>query len=391
MTPLNEPLYEALERVFRHVEIVDQGVPAHVRHTPDWHRGGRQSAEVMGGEYYKVSCPFCGDTRKRLWFNHHWNVRDRKSRSDMLHLVVCYNEHCVDSRQKQLELRDLVFGGRPVTDEAVLLQPKDEKPQEVQREIKLPGPRVPITDRKHALDAIIDLEERNFDLQELHDRWGVYYSLTCSDCSPPLFGGRIVFPVIHVQSSFKSDSCEPVVVGWQARAIEPLHENEPKYLTAKGMRKSHYLYGLSAAIDTTGPLVLCEGATDVWRLGTNAVAIFGKDLSRQQLALFAKYGVGRPVVVFLDADAAEGSKKAAQKIRDEKRRADDNSRVAIVELPVGRNDVGDCSRGEAWRAVAAALNVSFGKLSVDWRDLGPVRQPPEFESRKRKKRKVAAR
>ena len=64
---------------------------------------------VQYGETYKVSCPFCSDTRQRLWINHHWGVRDEKTNDDLLHLAHCFNDDCINTREVQKELHAMVF------------------------------------------------------------------------------------------------------------------------------------------------------------------------------------------------------------------------------------------------------------------------------------------
>ena len=50
------------------------------------------------GEYYTVSCPWCTDTRKRLYINHRWGLKDPETGSLNLHLAHCFNEGCSAAR-----------------------------------------------------------------------------------------------------------------------------------------------------------------------------------------------------------------------------------------------------------------------------------------------------
>lgn len=370
--PLNPALYEALERVFGDVVVSSPGDVGYVSHYPNWHRGGKPKAEVEGGEYYRVSCKFCSDTRKRLWFNYRWGVRDPKSGSDMLHLVTCYNERCVDSRRQQERLRDMLFRFRlpMLPDASAQMKPVHQKTPP----IPLPCNLIPITDEDRAEDARLDLEDRGFDLIELWERWRVFYCPKSDDPAPAI-NYRIVIPVYGLRHVVKTNEDAVVLMGWQARAIEPVGEDEPKYLTAKGMKKSSLLYGLTAAVDCSGPVIVCEGPTDVWRLGVNGVALFGKDMSERQCHLLVRYCRRRPVVVFLDRDAPEHANKIARRIRVAKKASDDEAEVVIARPPKGCDDVGDCTRRQAWRQIAKALGVSLSTLKIPLETLPEPRHP----------------
>lgn len=374
MDALNQKLYDALNRVFGHVEITSQGDPGQISYWPNWDRGGRKEAQVTGGEYYKVSCPFCSDTRKRLWFNYRWGLRDPDTGSDMLFLVNCYNESCVGNREKQEQLRDMLgtdnWGNLPA-------RPRFNNRVEKPPKIELPNGLVPITDEQQASDARWDLEDRNFDIQELWERWRVFYC-SSSGSPPPKLHQRIVIPVYGLRRKIaKSSRFAIALEGWQARAIEPLHEGAPKYLTAKGMRKSQLLYGITSAVESQGPVVICEGPTDVWRLRTNAVALFGKDLSDYQRNLLVHRFEGRPLVVFLDRDAKDEAIGVVRRIRSERGALGDKAPVAAAHPPSHREDVGDCTWREAWGRIAESLGTTLADLQLSRNSKRPVRHPVE--------------
>ena len=46
------------------------------------------------------------------------------------------------------------------------------------------------------------------------------------------------------------------------------------YFTAPGRNKSCLLDGIERARQSTGPVLICKGTTDVWRAGKDAVAFF---------------------------------------------------------------------------------------------------------------------
>ena len=131
-----------------------------------------------------------------------------------------------------------------------------------------------------------------------------------------------------------------------------------KYLSAAGMAKSKLLYGLPQASYSRGPLVIVEGASDVWRLRTNALALLGKSLSDTQRSLICRWFAHRPLVVFLDRDAGDEALKHLRAC------AGHLAPVVVATLPDGRKDVGECTRAEAWDAVAASLGKPLAELDL---------------------------
>ena len=81
MVVLNPQLYNALKDTFSEVGVTKPGEKAMVSHVPIWiNERPRLNVKVDGGEYYKViNCPFCGDKRRRLHFNHLCGTHDDKT------------------------------------------------------------------------------------------------------------------------------------------------------------------------------------------------------------------------------------------------------------------------------------------------------------------------
>jgi DNA primase len=124
------------------------------------------------------------------------------------------------------------------------------------------------------------------------------------------------------------------------------------------MKKSRLLYGLPAALNTAGPVVVVEGVTDVWRLGTNAVAIFGKTLSMNQRDLILRHFACREIVVFLDADATQDAGNAWSALHSARAASSDVTPVVVVRPPAGLKDVGECDREDAWKWIKSALTAA---------------------------------
>jgi hypothetical protein len=351
---------------------------------PSYYRGGRLQVSVSGGEYYKVNCPFCGDTRKRLQFNYLWGTLDQRTRRRLLHLVICFNEDCLRNRARQLELWDrLCAVNTPIRRRARCVQPiattRAPVPVRPPRLWDLNEPLPPEGNRpcgQRIAEAAAReyLAGRGFDPDELDERWGVWFARS-SYVPRPAFRDRLVIPVYTLGPGGQSSGGQsPIVLaGWQARLVGEPTGDEPKYLTMAGMRKSALLYGLPQAVETVGPLVVCEGVSDVWRLGINSVAVFGNTVSDQQRGLLLAHFANRPIVILFDREstpeAEEKTRAKAQTAASRLRRArsvkGDSSPVVIASPPEGRKDVGECSFEEAWTCVAAALRRTPSSLIVE--------------------------
>lgn len=360
MRPLNPRLYEVLVCVFGTVRVTNEGMPRQVSHRPNWHRRGKLRAEqVTAGEQYFVACPFCHDRRGRLSFSHCWGVRDHVTGDDNLHLVHCFNEDCVKTRETQLELKKMLgldAHARPqemavpalgIAGSLPTASPSDRQ--------MLPENLVPIDELARGDAAAAYLTERGFDLRYLRSHWQVSYC-DQSSAPPPTFANRIVIPVY----SSVGENCQcnsGTLAGWYARAIGAAGCS-PKYLGCAGMKKSQLLYGLPIALESQGPLVICEGPTDVWRLQSNAVALFGKIASETQLRKIAMLAGERPVVLFLDADARSEAELLRRRLRA-LLSSRSSSLVAIADLPAGVKDPGDCTTEQAWEQVKKALRGPY--------------------------------
>ncbi|MBM4005803.1 MAG: hypothetical protein FJ295_21375 [Planctomycetes bacterium] len=352
--PLNPRLYKALQRVFGHIGIANAGMPFRVRRRESPLCPGRLlSTPISSGEYYCVSCPDCRDTRKRLWINHTWGVRDPETDDDHLYLIHCFNESCFRTRERQERLYDKLFpfnyNARMRLCELTMAATSNEPVSVEPVTATLPEPHLSITDP--ACQAACDyLASRGFDPDEIAKWWGVGFVFE-SPVGHYTLRQRLLIPIYTLTPNLDR-APEHVLAGWQARAITDFANDGPKYLSMAGMRKSHVLYGLPEAVATTSPIIIVEGVTDAWRFGSNAVATLGKSISPAQVQLLLRHFRGRPIGVMYDADAVMEGRIVTSKIRQARREWSDTSPVMEVPVPVGRKDAGECSREELWAAVA---------------------------------------
>jgi hypothetical protein len=209
--------------------------------------------------------------------------------------------------------------------------------------------------------AVRYLVDRRFDVAELARLWNVRH---VSGWSQTPAANRIVIPIYRPTRLFDlAGATNPLMLaGWQARFVGEPAPSIPKYLFPSNFQKARVLYGLPEAVRSTGPVYLCEGPTDVWRIGPGAVAPFGKQLSRDQLLLLVHHFSGRPVVVLFDDGASEDAERVFRDLRNARSIGEGDNRVVLGQLPSGREDPADCAREELWQCAAAALNAAVEEV-----------------------------
>lgn len=118
--------------------------------------------------------------------------------------------------------------------------------------------------------------------------------------------------------------------------------NACKWKNSPGFEAAHYLYNLWFArphIIETSTIVIVEGPGDVWRLEEagikNSVAIFGTELSEEQISLLES-SWAMNVVVLMDNDLA--GKHAAEGIKQKLQRT---HRLYFPTMSGDGNDIGD--------------------------------------------------
>ncbi|MFN3982423.1 MAG: hypothetical protein ACK4SA_18760, partial [Caldilinea sp.] len=285
---LNPVLYARLQRVFGDVEIANEGqgmIGVLQRDVRGVFFGMRHA-----GEYYRVSCPFCYDTRKRLWIHHRWGVGpDPPLNNPMWWAAVCFNEDCLSRFANLKRLVEMVQADDATYRHSVILSGDT---QIALREVGDPGVCVPITQLPEEHQAVRYLASRGFDVQRLGQQYAVKFCLDGGKDFPYITGG-ILIP-IYMEGRYVSWQRRlPFEANWKALKM-------PKYFTCPGSKKSQLLYGYDQAAAAPFALVV-EGITDVWALGSGAVAILGKTLSQRQEQLLLQRW--RKLVFLLDLDA----------------------------------------------------------------------------------------
>lgn len=342
MPPLNPSLFNILLHNFGEVQIQSEGLGMICSYRTDY-SGNRVMDVTSSGEYYVIRCLFCCDRHKHLWINHRWGVYDPETKSCNLWLANCFRgEGCLSNPDNLKQLRELTtrYLRRARSGQVQVASGYCPSPGE---SIDLPEDFRLLSELNAGHPANRYLRERGFDPRTICKRWGIGYASNI--CGAP----RLVIPI------FRGCREKLECYGWQARAIDP--DTYPKYYTAHGLKKSHVLYGIHR-VTATGPIVICEGVTDAWRIGNNAVAVLGKAASHEQLRLLNQHFAGRPIVVMLDADARDNAHELKERLTALRRVSFSPSppgRVAIAQLPDDL-DPGDCTRVQLAAVIQQALS-----------------------------------
>lgn len=301
--PLNPFLYNQLLAHFGQVTIADGGYALQGKYVRNPGTGAIQLDVLSPGEYYCVNCPFCSDTKKRLWINHRWGVEDATGRRNHW-LAICYNENCLAETANFRSLRDQVETLRQhpvVREQDILPGAMLDRPGEL-CEVTLPGYCVPLESLAEDHPARIYVERRQYDPVWLSRMFGVSF---CMEHRLGWINRRLIIPIWF----------QGKLVGWQARAIQEIRDDTtPKYFTMPGLHKNQLFYNWDMA-SREPCVVLTEGATKAWRVGRCGLATLGKtkELSLPRLHLLGSLPQQTIIVVLMDGNAfLEGQELARQ-------------------------------------------------------------------------------
>lgn len=317
---LNPELYKILEEVFSgEVRVGNPGQPGRFS-LPK----GKESVyrKIKGmpeyayvedwGEVYSVDCPVCGDTRSRLYFSYLYGSsivpKGRKAPVKFSsRLCICHNEGCqvMDAFiPYRKEIRERLDKASPdaMKADAVNEQVFTAFSVPSSAEIALPKGCLSLCSENLPQAVLRELEKRRFDLNELETTFFIKYAPAGVNWiedgnKKELYDDRLLIPIVQ----------ERKLVSWQARSI--FSGTSKKYLNYGAANKTEFLYNMDNAL-LHRDVVICEGVTDVWRVGHEAVAMFGKVMSGQQMQIMKDlWGYDGSAVIALDPDAIDRAEK----------------------------------------------------------------------------------
>ena len=396
---LNSSLYERLVAACRkgvlsgHVKVQNKGEQAHVTYVRDPSDLNRKIYKVQSyGETYQVCCPYCRDTRNRLYVPYFWGTQDRITGRHYSSVIKCFNEDC----PKNIE--DFSRDFRDKIDILSVGQFRGQKRVPVITDKNL----IPGGDMSSRTGAPIGMTKSVDQLPESHPvrvfcaKRGVdpvlatrYFGLgVCTHSTVPSAIDRLVVPIVN----------EGNIVGWQARYMgdstlykcsNPLCNvatsksevpdgkvcptckcgnlrKTVKWLTAPGLKVSQVLYNYDNALQYPY-VVVTEGPMDVIRMGHPdlgscvpgpVVATFGHSLSSQQLMLLLRWQTEGSVYLMYDGDVEQSTVGTIARLKGLF-----PGGLVHVKLPKDI-DPGDLG-ADAWQVVRAAGEIAGAKAIPD--------------------------
>ncbi len=317
--PLCPALYSRIERHLGKITIASAGMAMRAHYVPEKRADGSTGRRLVvenPGEYYRVDCPKCGDTRKRLWINHRF--------SEFPTLAICYNEGCYHSTGARHQLHAAIMNSRAAVKLPVAPGRVDNGPVVA----RWPGECVPLTSLPWEHEAVQYLHGRGYDVASLTRQYDLRLCTGSEDF--PIARNRIILP-LYMKGQ---------LVGWQARFPGDRNWKAcpfPKYWDMPGMPKRQILYNYDVAVQLPW-VVLVEGAADVWSVGPHAMALLGKSLSYTQGSNFGTERLrDKPVLVMMDGEAYQDTLAIAEELQ---RVAPGRRPVIPIQLPPG-SDPGD--------------------------------------------------
>ena len=162
---------------------------------------------------------------------------------------------------------------------------------------------------------------RNFDPDQIQKDYKI---MSCYETGN--YSYRIIVPII----------IDGITVNFTARDVTGLQDN--KYKNCKNneviLPMKETIYNIDSIKNKA---IICEGVTDVWRIGKGCVATMGVEYTSSQLSLLAQKELDEIYILF-DSDAIMKAEKLANSI------STFCSKVEVVELEIG--DPADMSRSE---------------------------------------------
>jgi len=303
------------------------------------------SREGREDEDYRVCCPFCSDTRHRLYISCKWGVYDPATGCNDIGRLQCYNEHCFQLKdcdhityEERLERRKAffmsIYHGTAMS--AVLAPPTKELPS-LKEPLAWPG-KVIRLDKLFAKKpdhlAVKYMQSRGFDPVQLGKEYGFVFCDKVTDPKYALALGTILMP-IYYKGELRS---------WISRYIGDIDPNDPfakkikKYYNCpdRPLQSVGYRLDVVAQYST---VVLVEGILDAIKTGPFATPLLTKNLNqalkKKILRGLQQYGDDAVAVIMLDPDQNEKEKGMPHHIEVVAAALEESVKTLPVYLPSG--------------------------------------------------------
>lgn len=368
----NKLLYEALERLFKRVEIANEGVTASIQPDPAGTGGWQIEKGDEHGEQYRVNCPFCKDHKKHLYISYlsyaQPVIKGVPLRVGHLR-AQCFRKNCLNNKDNYRFLegqigRAMALSGDGMQTSYLLNcdEAEDEEPKlKLSHEPTLEGLRTwvedwePITDDADpvVLEYLAQRGVTMEDVRWLGIGWGPIKSVRTGGY---LNQGKpwVIFPIVN----------NGKLLGVQARCpAQYLKEGGIKYWFHPGCRKRTVMLNLDIA-RKLGVGVVCEGAFDVLSVGKPGVCCFGHTPSVTQQRLLTGFDHGLIWLPDTDVKPDLNPIEIAQSLVDKwnsDNRFDKGAHVVI--LP--KKDAGEMTRQEVWETIYSQVTPVMQQYIID--------------------------
>ncbi len=322
--PLCPVLYKLLVQKFGSVKITSEGEAFVCR------KSQTDKLDIINrGETYAICCPFCADTRNRLYISHRFAQHDPITQQSYYFLAHCFNENCLAEPGAAQRLARMIFGR--LTCRLVLPIQKSviEKPEVIP---ELPGKLIRLDELPEDHYACTYLRNRGFDPVTLGQYLDVSYCIKAKQ-EYYLAENRIIIPIYQ----------NNILRSWQARYIGQWRKelNTPKYYNMPGAKLNDYLYNFDFA-KAFNYVVVCEGPSDSWSIGKQSVATMGKNIKSGHVALIRNTWKNGVVVLLPDPDAMTEAEALYKSL------VGSVKHLLIVKLA---QDPGSTSRNAIWKSI----------------------------------------
>lgn len=297
---LNAGLYRSVSETFPDVQVYHEDDPGryarkitkkkvdgYQRHYVDY----IYQKDGSRGETYRVNCPFCGDTKSRMYISYLFAQYDLDARVRNWGNVHCFHHEChrdKDNIRSLMGMLDIDLGGCEIVARRVDFSESRELNLSEVREIGLPGLCQPVHELDWQHPAANYLSGRGLNVQYLGEQFGVQY--LSRGYRFQALDNRLLVPFFRKGS----------LVGWSARVIGRLEKSfdaPPKWLHSPGSM-SGILYGLGGALQCP-VAVAVEGPIDKWAVGRPAFALLGKSFGAEKQARVKQMAAISPCQLFI--------------------------------------------------------------------------------------------
>ena len=247
--------------------------------------------------WINIHCPFCtGSKNFHLGINiyqpmvsHCWRCGGHSTASALSRILNISTEKAKNLIQEH--------AGPTVT-----IRKKAEEPRVSIFPIRFPQPFGPLNKAGKKY-----LEGRGFEPEKLEKRWKLKQTGPVSFLDRIPYSNRILIPIYWGGE----------MVSFQSRDITG--KAQQRYLACPRKREiihhKHIVYGKEKEWDKYPALIVVEGVTDVWKLGTAAVATFGVSFTMEQVLALSKIHHKFFIVYDNEPQAQQQARKLAVKLK----------------------------------------------------------------------------